>query len=165
MKSSTNWRSFRCFEGDPGSGRHGGHVGTALQGIEALAIAAVRSLAGKGSEPDSGVGLSQPIGQDARHAEPQKPPVPACAAQAKLHYIPFHCLRDTFATLLLMANVPLTYISEQLGHKDPSVTVEHYARWLPGSNREAMDVLPGPDVESAKERVEARQLEDTNRPQ
>ena len=67
--------------------------------------------------------------------------------KAKLRYIPFHCLRDTFATLLLMAKVPLTYISEQLGHKDPSVTVEHYARWLPGSNREAMDVLPGPDVE------------------
>ena len=63
-------------------------------------------------------------------------------------------MRDTFATLLLMANVSLTYISEQLGHKDPSVAVEHYARWLPGSNRAAMDVLPGAD-----ELVPKRQLE------
>jgi len=62
--------------------------------------------------------------------------------KAGLHSIPFHCLRDTFATLLLMANVPLTYISEQLGHRDPRVTVEHYAKWLPGSNREAMNALP-----------------------
>ena len=67
--------------------------------------------------------------------------------KAGLRSIPFHSLRDTFATLLLMANTPLSYISEQLGHRDPRVTVEHYAKWLPGSNREAMNALPdlGPD--------------------
>ena len=45
--------------------------------------------------------------------------------------------------LLLMSNTSISYISEQLGHKDPTVTVEHYARWLPGSNQAAMNVLPG----------------------
>ena len=66
--------------------------------------------------------------------------------KAGLRSIPFHSLRDSFATLLLMANTPLSYISEQLGHRDPRVTVEHYAKWLPGSNRKAMNVLPSPEV-------------------
>ena len=42
-----------------------------------------------------------------------------------------------------MSNTSISNISEQLGHKDPTVTVEHYARWLPGSNQAAMNVLPG----------------------
>ena len=66
--------------------------------------------------------------------------------KAGLRHIPFHCLRDTFATLLLMANTHLSYISEQLGHRDPRVTVDHYAKWLPGSNREAMNTLPSPEA-------------------
>jgi hypothetical protein len=39
--------------------------------------------------------------------------------------------RDTFATTLLAANVPLIYVSSQLGHADPVVTLRHYTRWLP----------------------------------
>ncbi len=49
--------------------------------------------------------------------------------------VPFHGLRDTFATQLLMAGEPLTYVSAQLGHSDPRVTLAHYAKWLPGANR------------------------------
>ena len=36
----------------------------------------------------------------------------------------------------------VTYIAQQLGHRDVKVTVEHYAKWLPQSNREAMNALP-----------------------
>ena len=38
-------------------------------------------------------------------------------------------LRDTFASQLLTAGVPLGYISAQLGHGSVDVTARHYARW------------------------------------
>jgi integrase len=42
-----------------------------------------------------------------------------------------HALRDTYASQLLSQNVPLLYVSAQLGHSDPSVTLKHYGRYLP----------------------------------
>jgi integrase len=44
---------------------------------------------------------------------------------------PHAAFRDTFATALLGANVPLTYVAAQLGHGDAAVTLRHYAKWLP----------------------------------
>jgi len=38
-------------------------------------------------------------------------------------------LRDTFASQLLSAGIPLGYISAQLGHASVDVTARHYARW------------------------------------
>lgn len=40
-------------------------------------------------------------------------------------------LRHTFASLLLQAGEPITYVSQQLGHKDASITLRVYAHWLP----------------------------------
>jgi len=40
-------------------------------------------------------------------------------------------LRDTYASQLLTAGVQLGYISVQLGHADPNMTANHYARWIP----------------------------------
>ena len=76
--------------------------------------------------------------------------------RAGLRSIPFHSLRDTFATLLLMAGQPLSYVSAQLGHSNPKVTIHHYARWLPGSNRKAMNSLPSlisPSAEGSRQVV------------
>jgi integrase len=39
-------------------------------------------------------------------------------------------LRDSFASHLLTAGIPLGYISRQLGHADTAVTARHYARWV-----------------------------------
>jgi integrase len=33
-----------------------------------------------------------------------------------------HQMRHTFASLLLQAGEPITYVSHQLGHKDPAIT-------------------------------------------
>jgi hypothetical protein len=38
---------------------------------------------------------------------------------------------NTCASQLLQSGVPITYVSQQLGHKDPYVTLRHYAHWLP----------------------------------
>jgi len=53
-----------------------------------------------------------------------------------------HQMRHTFASLLLQDGAPITYVSRQLGHKDPSITLRVYAHWLPDLSREKLvDVL------------------------
>ena len=39
-------------------------------------------------------------------------------------------LRHTFASLLLSSNVPFLYVSHQLGHTKPTITLKYYARWI-----------------------------------
>jgi integrase len=57
--------------------------------------------------------------------------------KAGLRHIRIHDLRHTYATLLLQAEAPITYVSAQLGHRDASITLRVYAHYLPsGSDRE-----------------------------
>ncbi len=53
-------------------------------------------------------------------------------------------LRHTFATLHLAKGHPITYVSAQLGHADPSTTLRWYAHWLPISDKRYADSLDGP---------------------
>jgi hypothetical protein len=41
-----------------------------------------------------------------------------------------HDLRDTYASQLVSAGIPLAYVAEQLGHADMATTARHYARWI-----------------------------------
>lgn len=66
----------------------------------------------------------------------------AALKAAELPDIAFHSLRDTFATLLLMSGQRIEYVSAQLGHRNIKVTQDSYAKWQPGTNRGAMEVLP-----------------------
>jgi integrase len=50
-------------------------------------------------------------------------------------------LRHTFASLLLSANVPLLYVSQQLGHTKPTITLKYYARWIPSGQVHRVNVL------------------------
>ena len=50
-------------------------------------------------------------------------------------------LRHTFASLLLSSAVPLLYVSQQLGHANPTTTLKYYARWIPTGDRRYVDVL------------------------
>jgi integrase len=50
-------------------------------------------------------------------------------------------LRHTYASLLLAASAPITYVSAQLGHANPSTTLRYYARWIPSQGRRWVDVL------------------------
>ncbi len=38
-----------------------------------------------------------------------------------------YALRDTFATVLLAAGAPITYVAAQLGHTKPTTTLKYYA--------------------------------------
>lgn len=45
------------------------------------------------------------------------------------HFSP-HCLRHTYASLLLQDGVSPAYVQEQLGHSSIELTVDTYGRWL-----------------------------------
>ena len=62
-------------------------------------------------------------------------------AKAELREIRIHHLRHTYATLLLQAGAPITYVSPQLGHRDASITLRVYAHWLPDASRREADRL------------------------
>jgi integrase len=52
-----------------------------------------------------------------------------------------HDLRHSYASLSLAAGKPLTYVSAQLGHRSPQITLQIYARWVPGTDAGAKDIL------------------------
>ena len=61
--------------------------------------------------------------------------------RAKLPAYRLYDLRHTFASLLLAAGAPITYVSAQLGHANPATTLRYYARWIPSRGRRWVDLL------------------------
>jgi integrase len=61
--------------------------------------------------------------------------------QANLPTFRPYDLRHTFASLLLSSAVPLLYVSQQLGHANPTTTLKYYARWIPTGDQHYVDVL------------------------
>ena len=55
-------------------------------------------------------------------------------------FVPYD-LRHTFASILLSSNVPLLYVSKQLGHAKATTTLDHYAKWLPTGEQRFVNVL------------------------
>jgi len=55
-------------------------------------------------------------------------------------FVPYD-LRHTFASLLLSSNVPLLYVSKQLGHAKATTTLDHYAKWLPNGEQRFVNML------------------------
>jgi len=63
--------------------------------------------------------------------------------KAGLRDIRFHDLRHTFASQLLCNGANILYVSQQLGHANPQITMKIYSHWIPNDNqREAMNRLP-----------------------
>ncbi len=53
-------------------------------------------------------------------------------------------LRHTFASLMLARGAPITYVSRQLGHRNPATTLRYYSRWIPGEESPWADLVdPG----------------------
>jgi integrase len=55
-----------------------------------------------------------------------------CLTAARLpgHFTP-HCLRHTFASVLLQEGESVQYVQEQLGHSSITLTADTYGKWLP----------------------------------
>ena len=74
-------------------------------------------------------------------------------AKLPLHFTP-HCLRHTYASILLSEGVPAPYVQEQLGHATIELTVSTYGRWLKKKAPGALDRLDA--IPSQSERAVAR---------
>ncbi len=61
-------------------------------------------------------------------------------ADLPAHFSP-HCLRHTFASLLLQQGESPVYVQRQLGHASIKLTVDTYGNWLPMGNKAAVDRL------------------------
>jgi len=61
--------------------------------------------------------------------------------RAKLPRFRLYDLRHTFATHLLEAGAPITYVAAQLGHSNPATTLRHYAHWIPRGDKGWIDRL------------------------
>ncbi len=63
--------------------------------------------------------------------------------KAGLRDIRFQDLRHTFASQLLCSGANILYVSKQLGHANPQITMRIYSHWIPNdSQREVMNRLP-----------------------
>ena len=62
------------------------------------------------------------------------------AAKLPEHFTP-HCLRHTYASILLSEGVSPVYVQEQLGHATIELTVSTYGRWLKKKAPGALDRL------------------------
>jgi integrase len=61
-------------------------------------------------------------------------------ANLPLHFTP-HCLRHTYASLMLQQGESPAYVQRQLGHASIQLTVDTYGKWLPMGNKGAVDRL------------------------
>ena len=66
-------------------------------------------------------------------------------ATLPLHFSP-HCLRHTYASLMLQQGESLTYVQRQLGHASINLTADTYGKCLPLGNKAAVDRLDAPLV-------------------
>ena len=78
-------------------------------------------------------------------------------AMLPLHFTP-HCLRHTYASLMLQQGESIVYVQRQLGHASIQLTVDTYGKWLPMGNKGAVDRL---DAESGSRTVAAGLLTGT----
>jgi len=65
-----------------------------------------------------------------------------------LRKVRFHDLRHTFASLLLQQGESPVYVKEQMGHSSIQITVDCYGHLIPGGNKQAVDRLDTPLVET-----------------
>lgn len=61
--------------------------------------------------------------------------------RANLPRFRLYDLRHSFASLLLSSNMPLLYVSKQLGHANPMTTLRYYARWVLTGHSRYVDAL------------------------
>jgi len=83
------------------------------------------------------------------------------AAKLSTHHRPYD-LRHTYASLMLQRGAPITFVSQQLGHSNPSTTLRHYAHWIPGEGAQWADLLE-PDSGTNARHAVGNGLEDLER--
>ena len=75
-------------------------------------------------------------------------------AKLPLHFTP-HCLRHTYASILLAEGVSPVFVQEQLGHATIELTVSTYGRWLKKKAPGALDKLDSVTIPESGSKVVA----------
>jgi integrase len=88
---------------------------------EGIAFFAALTAGRAGSEP-----LLRRNGERWRKDEQQAPTAAACEAARLTPRITFHGLRHTYASLCVMAGMPLMVLARNLGHVDVTMVTRHY---------------------------------------
>ncbi len=68
--------------------------------------------------------------------------------EAKVRERAPHDLRHSYASLMLLAGEPLAYVSAQLGHKSPEITLRVYSHWIPGTKHSVRHALDNRSAEN-----------------
>jgi len=76
-------------------------------------------------------------------------------AKLPLHFTP-HCLRHTYASLMLQQGESPAYVQRQLGHASIQLTVDTYGKWLPMGNKGAVDRLDEVAADQSGSKMVAR---------
>jgi integrase len=79
------------------------------------------------------------------------------AAHLPPHFTP-HCLRHTYASILLADGVTPVYVQEQLGHATIELTVSTYGRWLKKRAPGALDRLDRAENDESGSKVVANAM-------
>ena len=112
------------------------------------AIAVLRERRRKVLEMRMALGLGKPNADTLLFAEPDGSPTPprrlttrwreACVS-LDLPRVNFHALRHTHASMLIHRGVNVVKISQRLGHKNPTVTLNIYAHLFDKNDKGAVD--------------------------
>ena len=73
-------------------------------------------------------------------------------AKLSTHHRPYD-LRHTYASAMLLRGAPITFVSRQLGHANPSTMLRHYARWIDTESGQWADVLEPDSGNNARQAV------------
>ena len=60
---------------------------------------------------------------------------------AGLRHVRFHDLRHTYASLMLSLGEPIHYVQGQLGHKNASMTLDRYGKFIPNDKNQGLNTI------------------------
>ena len=75
-----------------------------------------------------------------------------------------HDLRHSWASHMLAAGADLAYVSNQLGHANPSITLRIYSHWVPGVRRITTAVLDTKNANNLQMEAAGKEIENLGRP-
>ena len=84
--------------------------------------------------------------------------------QARVRRRTPHDLRHTWASHMLASGADLAYVSNQLGHANPSITLRIYSHWVPGMRRVTTAVLDRQNASNLQMEAAGEEMEISGRP-
>jgi integrase len=82
--------------------------------------------------------IPRPDGTAWQKSAQARPMIAACERAKIMPRISFHGLRHTWASLAVMAGVPLMIVARNLGHSDTRMCEKHYSHLAPDYIKEAI---------------------------